>query len=404
MYLLIFWVLSVFVAVYGGTESSIISCVPKNDEGLTGLDPHETLADGSGLQNVSVVSLNTQYVLRWAWADDPHTINGTPTFTAQYLSAVYSRRAPHKQVWRTVCADVQERRCDFTDAGLSYWGIYLLRVRVNTAPPSDWTSITFCPDKDADLGPPSSVKLTSGEGDLEIAIDDPLTSNNESMRTLVQDMQYVIQYWRRPEGYQTAEVLKTQNNVVTLSALDRWTWYCVRVQSRYDFYNKRSVFSNTHCARTEGLTPYWQICLYFLLSLVLSFLLGLLLWFSFYGVKFVKSIFYPNVQLPPHIQELWLSDSETPHLLPPPRSSSVWDQLDVSAETDTIPDRQMSSAEDQDSGVPSRHGSGDSGFSSTEEDSSVRPLRSTHTDHRCKTDTLHREEMHDGTLEIYANS
>jgi len=42
MYLLIFWVLSVVAAVYGGTESSIISCVPKNDEGLTGLDPHES--------------------------------------------------------------------------------------------------------------------------------------------------------------------------------------------------------------------------------------------------------------------------------------------------------------------------------------------------------------------------
>ncbi|XDV31436.1 hypothetical protein PO909_034120, partial [Leuciscus waleckii] len=85
----------------------------------------------------------------------------------------------------TVCADVLERRCDFTDAKLSYLGIYLLRVRANTAQHfSNWTNITFCPDKEADLGPPSSVKLTSVKGDLEIVIADPLSSTNKSMKTL----------------------------------------------------------------------------------------------------------------------------------------------------------------------------------------------------------------------------
>lgn len=367
------------------------------------------LADWTRPQNLCVLSLNTQYVLHWDWADDQQSaINGTLTFTAQYLSAVYSRKPPHKQKWRTLCADVLERRCDFTDAGLSYWGMYLLRVRANTAQQfSNWTNITFCPDKEAVLGPPSSVKLTSAKGDLEIVIADPLSCNNESMKTLV-DMYYLIQYWKRPEGYQKAEVLKTQNNVVTLSELDQWSGYCVRVQSRYDFYNKTSVFSDTHCTRTEGLTTHWQKFLYFLLSLGLCFLLALLVWVSFYKVfKSLKSIFYPNVQLPPNIQELWLSDSETPHLLPSLRSDSVWDQLDmISAETDTVPDIQISIPEDQDTSVPSRHGSGDSGFNSTEEDSGVRQLSSTHTDthtdHRCQTDTQHREEMHDGTLPICA--
>ncbi|XDV31431.1 hypothetical protein PO909_034117, partial [Leuciscus waleckii] len=291
------------------------------------------------------------------------------------------RKPPHQQNWRTVCADVLERCCDFTDAGLSYDTIYLLRVRANTAQHfSNWTSITFCPDKEADLGPPSSVKLTSVKGDLEIVITDPLSSTNESMKTLVPEMQYLIHYWKQLEGYQKAEVSKTKNNVVTLPKLDRWTWYCVRVQSRYNLYNKTSVFSDIHCTRTEGLIPYWQIFLYFLLSLGVCFLLGLLVWFSFYKVfKSFKSIFYPNVQLPPHIQELWLS--ETPHLLPPPSSGSVWDQLDmISTETDTVPDIQISIPEDQDTSVPSRHGSGDSGFNSTEEDSPPAQLHTqTHT-------------------------
>ncbi|XDV31430.1 hypothetical protein PO909_034116 [Leuciscus waleckii] len=45
------------------------------------------LADWSPPQNLSVQSLNTQYVLRWDWADDQQSaINGTLTFTAQYLA------------------------------------------------------------------------------------------------------------------------------------------------------------------------------------------------------------------------------------------------------------------------------------------------------------------------------
>ncbi|XP_051762367.1 interferon alpha/beta receptor 1a [Ctenopharyngodon idella] len=359
------------------------------------------LGDLSRPQNLSLQTLNTQYVLHWDWADDQQTaMKGTLTFTAQYLS--------HKQKWRTVCADVSERRCDFTDAGLHYKGMYYLRVRANTAQWfSSWTNISFCPEEDADLGPPSSVKLTSVKGDLEIVIADPLSSTNESMKTLAPDMHYLIQYWKQLEGYKKAEVLKTKNNVVTLSELDGSTWYCVRVQSCCDFYNKTSVFSDTHCTRTEGPTPYWQIFLYFLLSLVLCFLLVLLVWFCFYKVlKSLKSIFYPNVQLPAHIQELWVSDSEKPQLLPPESPSSVCEHLDmISAEMDAVMDAQSLNSEDQDTSAPSRHGSGDSGFNSTEEDFSRHgAITDVQTDDVCRTNRKHAEELHDGTLELCATT
>nr|WLN68922.1 cytokine receptor family member B5 [Hypophthalmichthys molitrix] len=363
------------------------------------------LGDWSRPQNLSLQTLNTQYVLHWDWADDQQTaMNGTLTFTAQYLSAFQSRKPAHEQKWRTVCADVSERHCDFTDAGLSYWGIYYLRVRANTAQWfSSWTNISFCPDKDADLGPPSSVKLTSVKGDLEIVIADPLSSTNESMKTLAPDMYYLIQYWKQLEDYKKAEFLKTKNNVVTLSELDRSTWYCVRVQSCCDFYNRTSVFSDTHCTCTEGQTPYWQIFLCFLLSLVLCFLLVLLVWFCFKVLKSLKSIFYPNVQLPAHIQELWSSDSEKPQLLPPESPGSVCEHLDmISAEMDAVMDAQSSNSEDQDTSSPSRHGSGDSGFNSTEEDFSQHGAIAdrSQTDDVCKTNRKHTEELHDGTLEL----
>ncbi|XP_067299074.1 interleukin-10 receptor subunit beta isoform X2 [Pseudorasbora parva] len=338
--------------------------------------------------NLSLQTLNTQYVLLWDWAADLRSsMNETPTFTAQYLPAYQTRKGADKQNWGSVCVDVSERRCDFTNADLNYFGLYCLRVRANTAQSfSSWTSIDFCPDKEANLGPPSSVRLTAVKGDLQISIADPMSSRNQSMRTNeAQDMYFLIQFWKETDGSQKPVVLKTKNNVVTLSELDSWTQYCVRVQSCYDFYNKASVFSETQCTSTKGSTLYWQILLYFLLSLLLCFLLPLLVWFCFYKMfLFLKSVFYPNVHLPHHLQELWSCDPETPpQLLPPPQSSACESVALIGSETDNK--ATSSGSEEQDGSGASRHSSGDSGFSSMEEDCShththtVKPTHHTHT-------------------------
>lgn len=55
----------------------------------------------------------------------------------------------------------------------------------------------------------------------------------------------------------------------------------------------------------SGQTPYWQIVVYFLLSLGLSFLVLLVLSMCIFRVvKVVKNTFYPLVPLPQHIQEV----------------------------------------------------------------------------------------------------
>ncbi|RXN21708.1 interferon alpha beta receptor 1a-like protein [Labeo rohita] len=292
-------------------------------------------------ENVRIDSLNTRYVLRWDW---PHetAANQTVTFTAQYIAEFRSRRAKHDEDWTSVCVNVLEHRCDFTGAEMMYWGLYLLRVRANTSRQSSgWVQIRFCPDKHAGLGPPSSVKLNTVGGDLEIIIRDPLSSNNESMKTLLDDkLSYLIQYWRRSEDPQAATFLPTKNNVVTVTKLDRQTWYCVRVQSCYNFYNKSSVFSDTHCART----------------------------------------------------------GEKPQLLAPESRESVCEPLVmVRAVLDAEEvDEQSSNAEDQDSSTHGRHGSGDSGVYSAEEDSGRRST--SHADLQMSV-TKHRGELHDGTLQ-----
>ncbi|KAK2905529.1 hypothetical protein Q8A67_007328 [Cirrhinus molitorella] len=351
-------------------------------------------------ENVSVDSLNTRYVLRWDW---PHetTANQTVTFTAQYIAEFRSRKAKHDKLWRSVCVNNSEHRCDFTRAELHYQGLYLLRVRANTSQQSSsWVQIGFCPDKQAALGPPSSVKLNAVKEDLEVTITDPLSSNNQSMKTLLDNnLSYLIQYWRRSEGPQTAKVLLTPNNVATLIDLDRQTWYCVRVQSRYEYYDKNSVFSDTHCARTKGQMPYWQIFLFFMASLLLCFLLALLLCFCFYKMfRLLKNTFWPAIQLPEHIQELWLNDSEKPQLLSPASPESVCEPLVmVNAVLDEVEamDEQSVNAEEQDSSAHSRTGSSDSGVYSTEEDSCHRST--THTDLQMSS-KKHRAQLHDGTL------
>ncbi|KAK2905530.1 hypothetical protein Q8A67_007329 [Cirrhinus molitorella] len=349
-------------------------------------------------ENVSVDSLNTRYVLRWDW---PHetAANQTVTFTAQYIA----KHNLQKQLWRPVCDDVLEHFCDFTKAKLFYHNLFVLRVRANTSQQSSsWVQIEFCPEKHAALGPPSSVKLNAVKEDLEVTITDPLSSNNQSMKTLLDNnLSYLIQYWRRSEGPQTAKDLPTQNNVAMLIDLDRQTWYCVRVQSRYRRFiiNKNSVFSDTQCECTKGDMPYWQIILYILVSLLLLCLLLALWYFCFYKVFTVlKDTFRPAIQLPDHIQELWLNDSEKPQLLSPECPESVCEPLVmVNAVLDEVEamDEQSVNAEEQDSSAHSRTGSSDSGVYSTEEDSCHRST--THTDLQMSS-KKHRAQLHDGTL------
>ncbi|XP_042586475.1 interferon alpha/beta receptor 1a-like [Cyprinus carpio] len=360
-------------------------------------------------ENVSVDSLNTRYVLRWDW---PHetAANQTVTFTVQCLDEFRSRKASNEKYRTSLCVNDLEHRCDFTGAELSYDICFLLRVRANTSQQSSgWVQIRFCPDEHAALGPPSSLKLSSVKEDLEIIITDPLSSTNQSMKTLLKNkLSYLIQYWRRSEGPQKAKVLETKNNLVMLTELDRQTWYCVRVQSHDDFHNKSSVFSDTHCTRTEGQMPYWQIFLYVLISLLLCLLL-VLLYFCFNKMlSLLKSTFCPAVHLPDHIQEVQniytplpalncgLSESETPQLLAPESPESVCEPLVmVSAELDAVAVDEHSNAGEQDSSTHSRHSSGDSGVYSTEEDSSHRST--THADLQMSS-RKHRVELRDGTL------
>ncbi|KAI4903469.1 hypothetical protein NFI96_029698 [Prochilodus magdalenae] len=324
----------------------------------------------------SIQTLNTNYTLRWEWDGGPDS--GDVTFTAEYL-ARFKIKKSRKYNWTTVCPATSDLYCDFTAENLYYYGIWILHVRAqNGSLASSWAEVQFCPDRDAAIGPPSAVVLSPVKGLLQVAISDPVSHRNASMKDLAQDMYYVIQYWKEPLETQTPDNLTTRNNLVILPDLESWTWYCVRVQSRYDFYDKASAFSPTYCEQTDGQMPYWQIFLYFLLSLALSFLcvLGFSLCFM-KSFKVVKNIFYPSIPLPTHIQE-YLCDSpgsDMPALLTTePEAELCCDRLDVLTPDAMIKDVVMEiHAPPQDLEDESRnfirHNSGDSGVYSSEEGS-----------------------------------
>lgn len=46
--------------------------------------------------------------------------------------------------------------------------------------------------------------------------------------------------------------INTTAAMVTLPDLKAWTWYCVRAQTCYDYYEKMSDFTAPHCMQTEG--------------------------------------------------------------------------------------------------------------------------------------------------------
>ncbi|XP_076854553.1 interferon alpha/beta receptor 1b-like [Brachyhypopomus gauderio] len=329
-------------------------------------------------ENVTLHTLNTHYVLKWDWDEGADDIDRT-TFTTQYLPKFKITKPLHKQTWRSACGVTFKHLCDFTALHIHYYGEWLLRVRAERGRlVSRWAQIEFCPERDAGLGPPSRVDVTSIDGHLHVSISDPVSSTNSSMRELHPNLSYLTQYWKRSSQMQLKS-LQHESNLVTLPEVENWTWYCVRVQSREPYYNKTSVFTPTHCLQTDGHIPFWQIFLWFLLSLVLSFVFVFMLCYGFYTLgKVVKNTLHPVVSLPTHIHQYFQDSpgSDRPHLLTTEVTEEhICDRFDVIPESvvaDFIMESYTSTEDSSqgpklDDGLHSRHSSGDSGIYSTAE-------------------------------------
>lgn len=351
-------------------------------------------------QNVTIITLNTNYTVSWAW--DQRAAQGhNVTFTTQYMGKYNTKKTPK---WRTVCEQTSRMSCDLTKRNLHYLAMYEIRVRANVNNRhSEWVLKAFHPDKDAAVGPPSKVNIGLVGGDLEVYIKDPLANDNTSMKEKIPTLYFHIMYWERfadPQAIQP-QALDTKVNVVTLPNLNPWTMYCVRVQSRSDIENKHSTFTSPLCLQTEGATPWWQIFVYFLLSLVICFLIVLLAMYGpFWCYKILKSTLYPSAQLPSYLDD-FISDSpqsDMPKLLTSDsKSELVCDRVTVCAEPALLEihspppeDRfvNFSGFEPDSSGRHSRQSSGgseDSGVYSTKSSSGLKQISSCQSEESWQT-------------------
>ncbi|XP_068581269.1 interferon alpha/beta receptor 1b-like [Cebidichthys violaceus] len=343
-------------------------------------------------ENLTMITMNTNYTLSWDWdqsSSESHAVN----FTTQYVAKF--RLKKKSPLWGTACEKTSHRSCDLTNFSLFYLGIYVLRVQANVnGHVSDWVQKEFCPDKDAALGPPTKVVLSPAGSDLDIFISDPLTSTNNSMKENHPELYYNIHYW---ESSVDTQALRTQKlnssaNIVTLPKLKAWTVYCVSVQTCYDYYNKKSSFTSPSCMQTKGATPWRQIVVYFVISLVACFLVMLfLLYGSFWCYKTLKATWFPSVQLPTPFQHLWDSSrSDIPRLITPDSESELLcDKVTVCPESPVleihIPPSEVLPAPPSGLEPDSRHsrqnssGSGDSGVYSTGGSSSLIQPNSSHS-------------------------
>uniref|UniRef100_A0A8C7M964 Interferon alpha/beta receptor 1a n=1 Tax=Oncorhynchus kisutch TaxID=8019 RepID=A0A8C7M964_ONCKI len=100
-------------------------------------------------QNLTLLTLNTEYLLTWDWDRDQMTTGNTVTFTAEYMGKYKMQRK--KKNWSRVCERTIHTHCNFTGSDLHYLGMYVLRVRASAdGLNSDWVLKDFCPDKDGE--------------------------------------------------------------------------------------------------------------------------------------------------------------------------------------------------------------------------------------------------------------
>nr|XP_015219080.1 PREDICTED: interferon alpha/beta receptor 1a-like [Lepisosteus oculatus] len=209
-------------------------------------------------QNVRMEAVNMQYILKWDW--DHRLLNYTVNFTAEYL---FGDRRKSK-IYKNDCYRIVETQCDFSHY-FDYNLMYYVRVRTEGIDEvSPWQELQFCPDENAELGPPSAFGVQSRNTMLIVNITHPLTLD-KSMSNII-SLHYWLEYWKRLSPAQI-HTLQLNRSYAILSQLEPWMVYCLRVRVFNTQYNKQSRFTESKCVETEGdgHTPIWQLPVLFLI-------------------------------------------------------------------------------------------------------------------------------------------
>lgn len=87
---------------------------------------------------------------------------------------------------------------------------------------SDFVCVTLFAAK---IGPPSAVYVRPVDGLLEVSISYPLTSTNTSMKDLVNDMDFIVEYWKDPLQSRVGTSVFCFSKLITVELLQYILWH-----------------------------------------------------------------------------------------------------------------------------------------------------------------------------------
>lgn len=223
-------------------------------------------------QNVRMTAVDLNFVLHWDWND---TFLKNVSFTADYT---YSDAYDDENSYIRVCNGSHNCQCDFTTSELSFLASFAVRVRAETRFQfSNWKQITFTPDKDVLLTPPSRVDVKTDVDVLTVII-------SESVMSKVMTVQYRLLYWEqlKPEE---KHIKVCDSTYATLSSLKPWTVYCIQASVFSQKHDKSSNYTLPQCVFTTGHNFLWHKILIFCAVLCSVLIFGVLLYAFFCKFK-----------------------------------------------------------------------------------------------------------------------
>ncbi|XP_068126573.1 interleukin-10 receptor subunit beta-like [Hyperolius riggenbachi] len=256
--------------------------------------------------NVNIDSQNFQTFLQWSpppgFGEEEDV-----TYTVQYK--LNTRRAGID--FSDICV-TQDLTCDLSF--ITYSFIARVKAAVGNSE-SGWINKAFDPYTETLIGPPD-IKASSRSGHIDLIFSGPyIYYPAYTVKEKYGELDYRVEYWKESDPSHVMK-LTTNKNTETLSDLDPWTLYCLRVQAYIPGYDKEGQFSSTICENTtdDGRTPWWKLALIFLSMMLFAMLVILGLCFIIYkGYNLHKSL--PRYSIPQHLKEfLSMPFYNTPHL------------------------------------------------------------------------------------------
>lgn len=259
-------------------------------------------------KNLQISGINTYFTLTW---DYDNRSADNVTFIVQYVSGADKSKL-NKRKFIETCRNIKETKCSFNWLTEIFMGMYYLYVTAvkKGVEPSRTKELEFTPDRHTRLGAPSAVLVRSRDGLLEIRITEPRNHENKSMFDFLNGpFKYNIVIWKEGSVLNKSEI--TEQTMWTITDLEPWTSYCMKVQA-VDKYNKKGLFGSVQCVKTtnNGYPSVWKVLMYLGISAVSSFTMVMVVILCFYYLyRLIKYTFFPSSKLPSNIEECFLNPS-----------------------------------------------------------------------------------------------